>query len=68
MELVPEIENQLLLTVEEAANTLRLGRTTTYNLVLDGRLRSVKIGRRRLVVREGLREFIDHLESDMVVG
>lgn len=65
METIPTHDPELLITVEEAANLLRLGRTTTYNLVLDGQLRSVKIGRRRLVVRVGLQEFIARLESDL---
>lgn len=51
----------LLLTVEEAANLLRLGRTQTYELVMLGNIQSVKIGRRRLVVRDSLQNFISHL-------
>lgn len=53
----------LLLTVEEAAELLRLGRTTTYELVMRGEIPSVKIGRRRLVVRSGLSEFVLGLTS-----
>jgi len=51
----------LLLTVEEAARLLRLGRTTAYELVMRGLVPSVKIGRRRLVVRRGLEEFVNRL-------
>lgn len=53
----------LLLTVEEAAELLRLGRTTTYELVMRGLIPSVKIGRRRLVVRSGLSDFVSGLTS-----
>jgi excisionase family DNA binding protein len=51
----------LLLTVEETATLLRLGRTQTYELVMLGKIQSVKIGRRRLVVRDSLQDFISHL-------
>jgi excisionase family DNA binding protein len=48
---------QLLLTVEEAAEVLRLGRTTVYNLIRAGDLDSVRIGRLRRVPLEELRRF-----------
>ena len=51
----------LLLTVEEAAELLRIGRTRTYELVMSGRITSVKIGRSRLVVRASLQEFVEQL-------
>ena len=35
----------LLLTPEEAAQVLRIGRTTLYALIKDGNLRPVHIGR-----------------------
>jgi len=54
----------LLLTVEEAASLLRLGRTRVYQLVMGGKIQSVKVGRRRLVVRQGLEEFVDQLVED----
>jgi excisionase family DNA binding protein len=53
----------LLVTVEEAAQLLRLGRTRTYQLVMAGQIRSVKLGRRRLVVRSGLEDFVGQLEN-----
>lgn len=51
----------LLLSVEEAASLLRLGRTSTYELVMRGQIQSVKIGRRRLVVRGGLTRYVAEL-------
>jgi excisionase family DNA binding protein len=42
---------------------LGIGRTVTYRLVLGGELRSVKIGRRRLVVRASVEEYVARLES-----
>ena len=44
--------NPLLLTISQVADLLNLGRTKTYELVMSGRIRSVKVGRRRLVVWE----------------
>jgi excisionase family DNA binding protein len=58
----------LLLTIEEAAELLRLGRTRTYQLVMGGRIPSVTIGRRRLVPREDLEVFVYSLERDPLGG
>jgi excisionase family DNA binding protein len=55
--------DSLLLTVEEAAVLLRIGRTTAFELVMRGHIQSVKIGRRRLVVRDGLQKFVDDLST-----
>jgi excisionase family DNA binding protein len=52
----------ILLSVEETADLLGLGRTHTYELVMSGKISSVKIGRRRLVVRDGLQEFVGELQ------
>ena len=51
----------VLVTVEEAAVLLRIGRTTAYELVMSGKLKSVKVGRRRLVVRDGIRDYVGEL-------
>jgi excisionase family DNA binding protein len=51
----------MLVTVEEAAVLLCIGRTTAYELVMSGNLKSVKVGRRRLVVREGIRDYVGEL-------
>ena len=54
-------DTQLLLSVEEAAELLRLGRTRTYELVMTRKIQSVKVGRRRLVVRTSLLDFVQTL-------
>lgn len=50
---VPEpresVAEGVMLTVEEAAKLLRIGRTTAWSLVKSGELRSVLIGRLRRV-------------------
>jgi excisionase family DNA binding protein len=55
-----------LVRVEEAATLLRIGRTTTYELVMRGTLQSVKVGRRRLVVREGINRYVADLLAKQV--
>ncbi len=51
----------LLVTVEEAARRLSIGRTAAYLLVLNGELQSVKIGRTRRVVVASLEAYIQRL-------
>ena len=58
----------LLLTVEQTAIMLGLGRTTTYELVMRGQIQSVKIGRRRLVVSQGLDSYVSGLVTSQSVG
>lgn len=46
-----------LLTVEEAARRLSLGRTAAYQLVAAGALASRKIGRSRRVLASSVRDY-----------
>ncbi len=56
-------KDQLLLTPEEAARALRVGRTTVYALMKIGELRAVYIGRScRLPVAE-LERYVSRLET-----
>jgi excisionase family DNA binding protein len=50
---------RMLLTVEEVAHALSLGRTYTYDLVMRREIASIKIGRKRLVPVTALQEFIN---------
>lgn len=52
---------KLLVTVEVASQILGIGRTGTYELVMRGMIPSVKIGRRRLVVKSALAEYVEQL-------
>ena len=54
---------RLLLTVEEAARRLNIGRTTMYALVSSGAVESVTIGRLRRVPSECLDHFVAALRS-----
>lgn len=47
-----------LLSVREAASLLGIGRSRMYDELLSGRVRSVKVGRRRLVPSSAVAERI----------
>lgn len=47
--------SKLFASTEETCEITALGRTTVYQLLNEGVLRSVKVGRRRLVVIESIR-------------
>lgn len=53
-----------LLTVEETADRLNVGRSTTYSLVASGELESIKIGKLRRVPESAVQKFIDDLRSE----
>ena len=59
---------RLLLTVEEAANLLGVGRSTMYGLIRDGEVESVQIGRLRRVPTEALPQFLARLRSTAPSG
>jgi excisionase family DNA binding protein len=66
-EVVPQVgraalENQtLLVTVEEAGRLLGVGRTTMFELIGRGDIKSVRLGRRRLIARKSLESFVEEL-------
>ncbi|MGH3867254.1 MAG: helix-turn-helix domain-containing protein [Pseudonocardiaceae bacterium] len=53
-----------LLTVEEAAQRLSIGRTTMYALLKQGEISSVLIGRLRRIPAEALTAYITRLITD----
>ncbi|CCH88565.1 DNA binding excisionase [Modestobacter italicus] len=56
-------DDALLVTPEEAAALLRVGRTTVYALMKAGDLRPVHIGRSCRLPRSELNRYIDSLTS-----
>ncbi len=56
-------DGPLLLTPEEAAEVLRVGRTTAYALMKAGDLHPVHIGRSCRLSRAELERYVDRLES-----
>jgi excisionase family DNA binding protein len=49
-------EPDRLLSIEQAARALSIGRTALYSEIKAGRIRSVKVGRRRLVPSSAISE------------
>ena len=60
-------DDQLLVTPEEAARRLSVGRTTIYELMSSGELQSVNIGRCRRVPVSSLSSFVSKLIGDIAV-
>lgn len=54
---------RLLLTPEQAAAALGLGRSRVYELMRDRRLRSVTVGRSRRIPYTSMLDFVQHLEE-----
>jgi len=55
--------NARLNSVERVMEKLGVGRSTVFELMAGGQLRSVKIGRRRMVSDRAISEFINKLEA-----
>lgn len=56
-----KMPDRVLLTVEEAAEQLGIGRTKTYALVKAGELESVQIGRLRRVPKSAIEDYANRL-------
>ena len=54
-----------LFTIDEAAARLRVSRWTLYNLIRSNQLRTIKIGRRRLVPPAALDECVEQFRKDV---
>lgn len=53
----------LLLTVEQAAHQLGIGRTTVFALLKSGDLESIPLGRLRRIPAECITEYIERLRA-----
>ena len=58
IDLTVRADNRLLLTVEEAADRLGIGRSLMYELMGDGHIASIHVGRLRRVPLESLTDFV----------
>lgn len=57
------VTDKLLLTPEEAADALSIGRSKLYELLASGALESVAIGSCRRIPRAALADFVEKLRS-----
>ncbi len=55
-----------LFTVSEVCEKLKLGRNTVYNLINANKIKSVKVGTRRLFRTSDLVEFIGSMEDEVL--
>jgi excisionase family DNA binding protein len=59
----PDVHHRLTLTVPEAAAELNISRSQLYIMLRRGELPSIKIGRRRVVIRDDLVAYVKSLRS-----
>jgi excisionase family DNA binding protein len=59
---------RLLLTLDQAADALAIGRTKLYELLATGALRSVRIHKSRRIPMSALLEFVEDLENGKLLG
>ena len=57
-----------LLKIEEAARVLSLGRSKTYQLVMEGAIPSIHIGRSRRIPAAALERWIDQRTQEAETG
>jgi excisionase family DNA binding protein len=55
--------DQITATVPEFLRLSGLGNTKTYELISKGELKSVRIGRRRLIILESYRDLIERQQG-----
>ena len=62
------MRNDLVLTVEEAAGLLRISRGLAYEMVREGAVPTIRLGRRILVPREALDRMLASADRQDVQG
>lgn len=58
---------RLLHTIPGAQEQLGIGRSTVYELIASGAIRTVKIGRRTLIAHDELARYVDRLKAGVEV-
>lgn len=61
----PSAQTSILVTPEEAARALRLGRLKIYELIASGEIESVRIGRCRRIRWAALEHFAESLTASV---
>jgi excisionase family DNA binding protein len=49
----------LVISVNEAARVLGVGRTSLYDMIRDGRIETLKLGRRTLIKTASIRSLVE---------
>lgn len=62
------MDDKALLTLDEAGTYLSIGRSKLYELISEGAIRTVRIGRSVRVPAEELRSFVNRLSELAVAG
>lgn len=52
-------ELPLVLTVEELAPVLRVGRNTAYDMIRCGRIRSIRVGTQIRILKQDVQRFLE---------
>jgi excisionase family DNA binding protein len=58
------VGSPLLLTINQVAALLNLGRTKTYEIVRSGKIKSIKVGSRRLIRPEDVEIYVNNVAKD----
>ena len=61
------MQDPLLLTVDQCAERLNLGRSLTYRFIQTGELASIKLGRARRIQVSALQEFVERLANEQAL-
>jgi len=56
---VPAAASETVLTIDEVAERLKISRSLVYRAIGDGKLRSIRIGKRRLVPASEIARLIE---------
>ena len=64
IELTVRADNRLLLSVEEAAERLGIGRSLMYELISSGQVASIRVGRLRRIAPEALSTYVAVLHDN----
>lgn len=65
---VNNMSDKLLLSAEQAAEMLAIGRSKVFEMMASGELESFTIGRRRVLPVAGLREFVERQRQGQAEG
>ena len=63
IDLTVRADNRLLLSVEEAAERLGIGRSLMYELISSGQINSIHVGRLRRITPEALTAYVTSLHN-----